>query len=53
MTTICPGCGNPVTDPGLWLAQPEPDSPALSYCGPACGSTADQRTMSVSVRGTG
>lgn len=48
----CPGCGNPIHDPGLWLAQPTPDSPNLDYCGPACGSKADQATMLVSVRGT-
>lgn len=52
MTSVCPECGGPITNPGLWLAQPHPDSGCLDYCSPACGSKADERTMSVSVRAT-
>lgn len=48
----CPECGGPVADPGLWLAQPTPGSPALDYCSPACGAKADERTMTASTRAT-
>lgn len=50
---LCPECANPVPIPGLYLAQPAPGSPALDYCSPACGSKADARTETISVRGSG
>lgn len=47
----CPECGDPVTDPGLYLAQPAPGI-CLEYCSPACGAKADARTMTLSTRAT-
>ena len=49
---LCPECGQPVADPGLYLAQPAPGSPNLDYCSAECGATADARTMVCSVTPT-
>lgn len=40
----CPECGNPVTDPDLYLAIPVIGSTCQAYCSPACGAKADERT---------